>query len=316
MTISCQTDCNMALRIQTPFFVQPQLNLGLQPVVNVSKVPQLSPFRYPGGKTWLVPTVREWLSSMPKPRLLIEPFAGGGIIGLTAAFEGLADRVLLVELDEEVSAVWQTILSREAKWLASTIVNFECTYDNVVRALETPVKSTRQRAFVTILKNRTYHGGILAAGSGLMKHGENGKGISSRWYPETLSRRILAIHGHRERIVFECGDGLDVIKRHADQVRTAFFIDPPYTAAGKKAGRRLYGHNVLDHDELFRRVSRVQGRTMFTYDDAEGVRQLAAKYGFDVGEVAMQNTHLRRMVELIISKDLGWHHFPESPVST
>ena len=48
------------------------------PVVNVSTVPQRSPLRYPGGKTWLIPHIREWLRHT-QPQLLIEPFAGGGI---------------------------------------------------------------------------------------------------------------------------------------------------------------------------------------------------------------------------------------------
>src|ERR1700674_1531455 len=29
--------------------------------VNVASVPQRSPFRYPGGKTWLIPYIRSWL---------------------------------------------------------------------------------------------------------------------------------------------------------------------------------------------------------------------------------------------------------------
>ena len=33
------------------------------PAVNVSMVPQRSHLRYPGGKTWLVPHIREWLAS-------------------------------------------------------------------------------------------------------------------------------------------------------------------------------------------------------------------------------------------------------------
>ena len=33
--------------------------------VNVASVPQRSPFRYPGGKTWLVPHIRRWLGSRP-----------------------------------------------------------------------------------------------------------------------------------------------------------------------------------------------------------------------------------------------------------
>ena len=53
----------------------------LKSVVNVSSIPQRSPFRYPGGKTWLVPLVRQWLRSLPRrPALLVEPFAGGAIL--------------------------------------------------------------------------------------------------------------------------------------------------------------------------------------------------------------------------------------------
>src|SRR5712692_6674928 len=95
-------------------------------IVNVASVPQRSPFRYPGGKTWLVPYVRSWLASRPVPvSLLIEPFAGGGIAGLTAGFERLASHVILVENDLNVSAVWQTILGGQAEWLADAISSFD-----------------------------------------------------------------------------------------------------------------------------------------------------------------------------------------------
>lgn len=54
--------------------------------VNVASVPHRSPFRYPGGKTWFVPRLRQWLTNQTaKAKLLVEPFAGGGIISLTAA---------------------------------------------------------------------------------------------------------------------------------------------------------------------------------------------------------------------------------------
>ncbi|MEK7699898.1 MAG: hypothetical protein AAB332_05790, partial [Planctomycetota bacterium] len=40
--------------------------------VNVASVPQRSPFRYPGGKTWFVPTFRDWIRNHhPKPEILI-----------------------------------------------------------------------------------------------------------------------------------------------------------------------------------------------------------------------------------------------------
>src|SRR5437868_4651574 len=166
----------------------------LKSVVNVSSIPQRSPFRYPGGKTWLVPRVRQWLGSQRhKPCELIEPFAGGGIISLTAAFEKWVDRVMMVELDVEVAAVWQTILSEDAAWLAQKIATFTLTPESVQEELGRSTPALRERAFRTLLRNRINHGGILAPGSGRLKHGENGKGIKSRWYPQTLKTRILDI---------------------------------------------------------------------------------------------------------------------------
>ncbi len=59
-------------------------------IVNVASVPMRSPFRYAGGKTWLVPQIRRWLIERGGPDIeLIEPFVGGGIVSLTAAFEKL-----------------------------------------------------------------------------------------------------------------------------------------------------------------------------------------------------------------------------------
>ena len=38
------------------------------PAVNVAQVPQRSPLRYPGGKTWLIPHIRAWLGGLPPPQ--------------------------------------------------------------------------------------------------------------------------------------------------------------------------------------------------------------------------------------------------------
>ena len=70
--------------------------------VNVSTVPQRSPLRYPGGKTWLIPHIREWLVTT-RPKILIEPFSGGGIVSLTAVMEKLVERAVMVEIDHDVA---------------------------------------------------------------------------------------------------------------------------------------------------------------------------------------------------------------------
>lgn len=278
-----------------------------QEIVNVASVPKRSPFRYPGGKTWFVPTFRQWMKSKSKkPKLLVEPFAGGGIIGLTSAFEALTDKVLMVELDEDIASVWLTIIHGESEKLAKLILNFEMNYENVQKALNSSSKTTLNRAFQTILRNRVYHGGIMAPGSGLMKNGENGKGLASRWYANTLAKRIMDIGLVRDRIIFKQGSAFDVIAEYVDDKDTAFFVDPPYTAAGKKAGRRLYAHHQLDHDLLFNSFKKSKADFLFTYDDSEELREMATSRKFEIAVIPMKNTHHAKMSELIIGKDLAW----------
>ncbi len=275
--------------------------------VNVASVPQYSPFRYPGGKTWFIPTFRRWMTALPqRPLRLVEPFAGGGGISLTAIMEGLADEVVMVELDEQVAAVWQTIIRGDAEWLARKILSFDLTPESARETLERTPRDTRQLAFQTILRNRVLHGGILARGSSLIKRGENGKGITSRWYPATLARRIMNIARVADRIRFVHGDGMQVLEGMMDDEAAAFFIDPPYTAGGKRAGRRLYTHHEVDHERLFSLCAQLCGHFLMTYDNAEEVRELADRHGFGHAAVAMKNTHHATMRELVISRDLSW----------
>lgn len=278
-------------------------------IVNVASVPQRSPFRYPGGKTWLVPYLRQWLKApyLTKPIVeFIEPFAGGGIASLTVAFEQLAQHVTMVELDEQVAAVWQTILGNDGTWLAHQIIDFQLTDATVEEVLSKPAQTLREKAFQTILKNRINRGGILAPGAGKVKTGEAGKGLSSRWYPATLKKRILNLVAIRDRITFIHGDGLNYLRQNLQRSDVVLFIDPPYTAGGKKAGKRLYLYSEIDHEELFNLTSQLNGDFLMTYDDAPEVRTLAANYGFDLETVSMKSTHHAEMNELLIGRNLDW----------
>ena len=289
-----------------PMFVERAATAAQSAPTNVAQVRQLSPFRYPGGKTWLVPEIRAWLSAAAeRPAMLVEPFAGGAMAGLTAAAENLAEHVLLAELDDDVAAVWTTIFRGEdddVAWLCDKIRRFEVSLANVRAALDAEPSTLREKALRTIVKNLMQRGGVMAAGAGLIKSGENGRGLSSRWYPETLARRIETLRTLRARVSFEKADALKVIARYASAPDAWFFVDPPYTAGGKRAGRRLYAHNDVDHEELFALVARTQGAAMLTYDDAPEVRALAARRGFRVESVPMKNTHHAVMSELLILK--------------
>lgn len=272
-------------------------------VVNVASVPQRSPFRYAGGKTWLVPKVRIWLSIYGgSSKELIEPFAGGGIVSLTAACENLIGHVTMVEKDEDVAAVWRIILNGGGEWLANQIVEFDFTPETAREAIANAAKSLEARAFATIVKNRANRGGILAKGASFIKNGEKGKGITSRWYPETLRKRILAITQIRDKITFIEGDAFDIFAENSDRKNVIYFIDPPYI----KAGRRLYRYSDLDHEELFDVSKKLKGEFLMTYNNEKEVRQMAEKRAFAMTTVAMKNTHHAEKKELLISRCLDW----------
>jgi DNA adenine methylase len=276
-----------------------------QKPVNVASVPQRSIFRYPGGKTWLVPFFRQWIKNLPKkPGLMIDLFAGGGSIGLTCAFENLAEKVLLVELDPQIASVWKSLLGKDSEWLSKQILQFTPTPDSIKNLFAKQPSSCRETAFQVIVRNRVSRGGILAAGAGIIRTGENGRGLLSRWYPQTLARRIDNLKTISNFTDFFHGDALDVLEKTADDENICFFIDPPYTAGGKRAGRRLYSHSNVNHEKLWALCEEIKGSFLMTYDDCEETRLLAKKHGFQVKSILMKNSHHSQMSELLVSKNL------------
>jgi len=214
--------------------------------------------------------------------------------------EGLADQVVLGEIDPHVSSVWRVLVEGNYEALARRIVDYPISRKQAIEDLEREPSDDVERAFQTILRNRVQHGGIMAPGARMMRTGENGRGIGSRSYPETLARRIMAIGEHRDRLSFVEGDAFSLISSHLDEGQTAFFLDPPYTAGGKRAGRRLYECNSIDHRHLFELTARVKGWALLTYDDNPEVRKLAEDWGFQIDEVPMKGTHHASMTELVI----------------
>jgi DNA adenine methylase len=277
--------------------------------VNVSQVKQISPFRYPGGKTWLVPRMAEILKGLPKaPDLFLEPFAGGASVSMAVADAGLARHVRLVEKDSAVAAVWRVAIHGPAAHLAalkSRILSFVPERDAVLAALAIPPADDVDQAFLTILRNRVQRGGIMAPGAGLLKAGENGKGLASRWYPETLVRRLDHIRRLADAgiLSFSEGDALDAIEA-SRAPGTFLFVDPPYTAGGKAAGQRLYALPALDHDALFDLLVRHPGPVVATYDDNAEIRRMAASRGLAIHPARMKSAHHADMTELMLTRNV------------
>ncbi len=272
------------------------------PAVNVASVPQRSPLRYPGGKTWLIPHIRAWLATVqPEPRVLIEPFCGGGTVALTAVCERLVEQSIMAELDHDVAAFWHASLRHNPE-LCNLVAGFTPTREAVSALVNATPRNLLEHGFRTLVLNRTRRGGILAPGAALTKSGEGNKGISSRWYPDTIIKRLHNIEAHATRMVFCETDGLELLEVVAGVPGAVAFVDPPYTAGGKRAGSRLYAHHQIDHQRLFKILAETTVDFVLTYDHSSEIAELVDEHGFHAVEVVMQNTHHNHVSELVITR--------------
>lgn len=274
------------------------------PAANVAQVPQRSPLRYPGGKTWLIPHVRAWLKATGAPHpLIVEPFAGGGIVSLTAVMEGLADRAIMVERDPDVAAFWCAALDH-GDALMARVRAFTPSREAVERLARQAPRDEVEHGFRTLVLNRTRRGGVLAPGAASIRRGEDGRGIASRWYPDTLIERLRKIQKHADKFVIHCDDGVKWLRDTRHKAGACFFIDPPYTArGGKRAGARLYAHNAVDHAALFRALAESAANFLMTYDCSEEIVALVARHSFHAAAVTMKNGHHAHMRELVITRE-------------
>ena len=263
----------------------------------------LSPFRYPGGKSGLRSRIISWIRHLGyRPQHFVEPFAGGSSVGLAVAELDLADHITLVEIDPEVAAVWTVILDGDADGLADRVREFVLTKKSAHEILKSNDLDPVSRAFRCLLLNRISRGGIIAPGAGWLNYGEGGKGIRSRWYPETLAKRIESIHALRKKISFVEGDGLEVLKDFSFTPLAVAFVDPPYIAKGRGAGLRLYSCHDVDSKKVFEIARTFSGPMIITYHRSEIVRREAIAAGIECHTVNMHTAHTVSKRQLILYK--------------
>lgn len=132
-------------------------------------------------------------------------------------------------------------------------------------------------------------------------------------YPDLLARRVMEIARKADRIRFEQRDAFEVLARYRAEPGTTFFLDPPYTAGGKRAGTRLYRHWEVDHASLFEACCHLLGDFLMTYDDAPEIHAFAQRHGLEVRRCLMRGSSHRQMPELLIGRDLARTRFGRHP---
>ena len=226
-------------------------------------------------------------------------------MSLTAVMENLVDNAVMIEIDQDVAAFWKVVLL-DTDDLIERIRQFTPSRQAVEEIELAGWRNDAERAFRTLVLNRTKRAGILAPGASFLESGEDAKGIGSRWYPDTLVKRLQEIKKHAERIAFYEGDSMGILEpllRGWGQKATAF-VDPPYTGeGGKKAGSRLYSYFAIDHARLFEILGQSNSKFLMTYDGAEEIVSLVKQHGFHAVRVEMNNAHYSQLNELVITRE-------------
>lgn len=254
---------------------------SLSPVRKTPLRKQLSPLRYPGGKSKVIDQIAIHLNRDRMERF-VEVFAGGASLGLSLLDAGWVRTLELNEFDPLVFNFWNTVLSKpEALYdrLQGPLPTLEGYFraKERVAGFEAGPICNPDAAYDFLILNRTSFSGIILANPIGGKNGTDEQ-MLVRWSPQTLIRRISRIAEMSGSINLTKEDAVSYLSRRTFMANQSFtfFIDPPYTRVGKKLYPEAFEGR---HEELAGVVREFMGSNtetdvVITYDDCPLVRVL------------------------------------------
>lgn len=274
-------------------------------------VPILSPLRYPGSKRRLGAYLAQTLKiNKLRPKLFVEPFAGGLSVSLQLLKDGLVEKIAFGERDPLVASFWKTVFN-DADWLVREIPKVELSLENWRYFKKRSFRSDRRRALACLFLNRTSFSGILANSAGpIGGTSQNSKyGISCRFNPTTLIRRIRAASELADKVCFvHQGSWQETlnkaIKIDCPAREKFYYLDPPFYHKARALYRFYF--NEEDHTALHDRLFRLKSNWLLSYDPAEAILDKYTKNGNEPERVGLLysmagSSSLNEVEELIIT---------------
>lgn len=244
---------------------------------------QISPLRYPGGKSKLVDYVYQEMPTDTKT--IISPFAGGASVELSLLQAGLCDQLILNDTDPHLINFYNACLTDSAalkryvtsESLSQTLYEEAHAYAINDFAHISGEQNTYQ-AFLYLLNNRCSFSGIYKAGRIGGKNGTIDQ-LGVRWNPEAIINRIEKIEKMAHRIVVHQQDFADLIKTYNNKAHALFIIDPPYVT---QEAKKLYRSSFTSeqHAQLFDLLNKSKQENpdanfLVFYDDHPDLYQFA-----------------------------------------
>lgn len=233
----------------------------------------VSPLRYPGAKSVLSETIAQIVSYNCFYNVFVEPYFGGGSVGLYLLLNGYINKLVINDLDIDVFSFWQSVLYRtdELITLISNVPLNVNTWKGLKEVLEEhDVNNRLLLGFATLYLNRTCRNGILNAG---VIGGYEQKGnykMDCRFNKMQIIYKIREIAALKDDIQIFEEDGSKLIKQLDLDENSLVYCDPPYIEKGKT----LYGvfFSKEDHETLRDTLRETKSNWVLSYDDTPIIR--------------------------------------------
>lgn len=255
---------------------------------NQIEISHLSPLRYPGSKKKLVAYLYSIINhNNIKPKVLIEPFLGGGNVSLHFLKNGVVDEVIASDSDKLIYSFWNVLFFKTdylidfIKRIRISLKNFYF-YKDIARNSDKYNEETLSEACVFL--NRTSFSGILTNGAGPIG-GSKQKSeyvIGCRFTKKNIISRIKALSSLRTKIKLLFCSWEETIaysknlfegKNNKNDI--LFYFDPPFYLKGDKLYRNYFTKN--DHENFCAKIQELDYNWILSYDNAKEIKRLYSK---------------------------------------
>lgn len=271
----------------------------------------MSPLRYPGGKRRLAAFIAEILKlNRLRPKLFVEPFAGGASVALQLLNDGYVEAIALGEKDPLVASFWKIVFNDHG-WLIRRIKRVKPTVKGWGYYKNKDFADDYSRAMACLYLNRTSFSGILAPGAGPIggRLQASEYKIDCRFNAKSLIRRIEQAAGLKEKILFvmegcwrQTVSAVQQLKYREREI--FYYFDPPFY---EKAAQ-LYRYYFADEDHVALRdyLANFEQSWVLSYDPAPRIIELYANHATGSRNVqllysARGNGELQESQELIVT---------------
>ena len=244
----------------------------------------ISPLRYPGGKTKLYFFVKELIREN-NCKTYIEPYAGGAGVALKLLLHNDVQKIMINDFDKAIYSFWYSVLyytDELVKKIEETPITMEEWYiQKNIYENKANSNSILELGFATLFLNRTNRSGILKAGVIGGKSQDGNYKLDCRFNKIELIRKIKKIASLKSRIKLYNLDAEVFIRRNISKTKDSFtFFDPPYYKKGPGLYTNFYNHE--DHLSLSETIknSMKDKNWILTYDLSDEIFRMYKDYSY------------------------------------